>query len=59
MMFVTFVIISDIDGCISQPCKNNGTCIDLNNNYECLCKAGFNGNHCTKSKCDVLLLDSV
>lgn len=45
-------IFSDVDECLSQPCKNNGTCVDLINDYKCLCVDGFNGTNCTNSKLD-------
>lgn len=41
---------TDIDDCLLDPCKNNGTCTDLVNNYQCDCVAGFNGTNCEDSK---------
>ena len=38
--------ISEIDECATNPCLNNGTCVDLFNNYYCNCSAGYNGSHC-------------
>lgn len=35
----------DIDECLSSPCKNGGTCQNLENNYECTCMEGFEGSH--------------
>ena len=32
--------------CESNPCLNNGTCIDMNNGYLCSCVPGFSGEHC-------------
>lgn len=43
-------IILDINECEVQPCQNNGTCIDLINNYQCDCMDGFNGTNCTTGK---------
>uniref|UniRef100_A0A8W8NH25 Uncharacterized protein n=1 Tax=Magallana gigas TaxID=29159 RepID=A0A8W8NH25_MAGGI len=40
---------SGIDECAEQPCQNNGTCVDLMNDYECYCMDGFNGTDCTKN----------
>lgn len=40
----------DIDECASQPCQNNGTCIDLINGYQCNYTDGFNGTTCTDGK---------
>ena len=39
-------LLSDIDECHSDPCKNDGTCKDLVNKFVCICKAGFAGAMC-------------
>uniref|UniRef100_A0A914W2T8 EGF-like domain-containing protein n=1 Tax=Plectus sambesii TaxID=2011161 RepID=A0A914W2T8_9BILA len=36
----------DIDACSSSPCENNGTCIDLENSFHCMCMVGFIGQRC-------------
>ena len=36
----------DIDDCASHPCKNNGTCTDRVNGFNCSCAPGFNGTQC-------------
>ena len=52
--------LADIDECASSPCKNGGTCIDLNaewtssssgftEGYACQCKAGYTGDQCETS----------
>lgn len=46
-----FNIIADINECASQPCKNNGTCIDLINEYKCYCTNGYIGTNCTNDTC--------
>lgn len=46
----SLLIISDIDYCAELPCQNNGTCLDLLNDYNCMCLNGFNGDNCTISK---------
>lgn len=35
--------------CDSSPCKNGATCINLYNDYECTCMAGFTGRSCDVS----------
>ena len=41
---------NETDECtMFKPCKNNGTCIDLVNDYECMCYEGYEGKNCTVS----------
>eukprot|EP00794_Sanderia_malayensis_P003874 gene3874-4417_t len=35
-----------IDECASNPCLNNGTCINGVNNYTCVCASGYAGIQC-------------
>ena len=48
----TCIIISfsDIDECEENDCKNNATCRDGVNSYNCLCLPGFTGNVCQTGK---------
>ena len=39
-------LLSDINECHSDPCKNDGTCKDLVNKFVCICKDGFVGAMC-------------
>ncbi|XP_035265912.1 coagulation factor VII-like [Anguilla anguilla] len=34
------------DPCLDNPCKNNGTCIYMDNSYQCQCPEGFEGKYC-------------
>lgn len=36
----------DIDECLSNPCRNNGSCVDLVDGYKCLCPNDTNGDNC-------------
>lgn len=36
----------NVNECKSNPCINNGTCIDAENNYFCTCMPGYSGTHC-------------
>lgn len=36
----------DINECGSNPCKNEGQCVNELNGYKCKCKTGFNGTNC-------------
>ncbi|XP_042333974.1 protein crumbs homolog 2 [Sceloporus undulatus] len=36
----------NVDECISQPCQNGGSCVDLVNSYECHCLPGYSGVEC-------------
>uniref|UniRef100_A0A0N5A395 Cadherin n=1 Tax=Parastrongyloides trichosuri TaxID=131310 RepID=A0A0N5A395_PARTI len=37
---------AQIDTCYENPCKNNGTCQSLENDYFCQCLPGFTGKNC-------------
>ena len=34
----------DRDECLSEPCQNNGTCVDGSNGFRCNCLPGYTGN---------------
>src|SRR6185295_14897439 len=36
----------NIDECLSEPCLNNGECVDGDNRYTCQCLPGFTGDNC-------------
>ncbi|XP_023267421.1 protein eyes shut homolog [Seriola lalandi dorsalis] len=36
----------DTNECSSNPCQNQGDCVDGVNSYSCDCKMGFAGHHC-------------
>ena len=38
--------ILDVNECATNPCQNNGTCIDGVNEYNCNCVAGYTGTEC-------------
>ncbi|XP_072514094.1 coagulation factor X [Salminus brasiliensis] len=40
--------------CLTNPCKNNGTCIYLDNSYICQCLEGFEGKYCQEVFQDTL-----
>ena len=48
--FLLSILVAEIDECASNPCSNNGTCVDLLNDFYCNCSAGFNGSHCEIGK---------
>ncbi|XP_053377701.1 neurocan core protein-like [Mercenaria mercenaria] len=36
----------ELDMCSTSPCKNNGTCVEVGDNYTCSCSDGFKGRNC-------------
>ena len=44
----------EIDNCASNPCSNNGKCVNAKYGYECECKDGFIGDNCDQeiNECD-------
>lgn len=47
---------ADMDECASSPCAQGGTCIDLDNGFECLCPPQWAGKTCKIGKKDARLL---
>lgn len=43
---ISLVYISDTDECASSPCAQGGTCIDMENGFECLCPPQWTGKTC-------------
>ncbi|XP_045164200.2 brevican core protein-like [Mercenaria mercenaria] len=41
----------ELDGCSTDPCKNNGTCVEGADNYTCSCNDGFRGRNCEEAAC--------
>ena len=44
--------ISDVDECSATPCKNDGVCTNLVNDYSCKCTARFEGKDCSNGTCN-------
>jgi len=45
---VCCVCATEIDECMSDPCQNGGTCVDLINGYECRCTDEYTGVNCDR-----------
>ena len=41
----------DTDECAADPCVNAHECIDVDEDYECLCLPGYSGKDCEVSEC--------
>uniref|UniRef100_T1HCE3 Uncharacterized protein n=1 Tax=Rhodnius prolixus TaxID=13249 RepID=T1HCE3_RHOPR len=37
--------------CLSSPCQNSATCIEIGQKWNCLCPSGFLGDMCERSVC--------
>lgn len=37
---------TNIDDCAVNPCNNGGSCIDLVNDYMCVCSLPYTGQNC-------------
>ena len=40
------ILLVDIDECASDPCMNDGTCLDQVNMFECQCADAYYGDSC-------------
>ena len=46
----TFQFLSDVNKCSSNPCQNEGVCMDGVNSYTCQCRDGYSGANCETSE---------
>ena len=46
ILSVTVPFVAEINECASNPCLNNGTCVDKINSFNCTCPGGFIGIRC-------------
>lgn len=40
------MLVSEPNKCHPNPCKNGGSCTELEFDYECTCPHGFHGKSC-------------
>lgn len=45
-----WLVVTDINDCLPNPCQNGGTCVDGINTFSCICLQGFSGGTCATSK---------
>ncbi len=43
---VCCVVWAEIDYCESEPCINDGECMDTGTGYTCVCPEGYTGTNC-------------
>ena len=41
--------VTDRNECLSAPCLNNGTCVNTQGSFKCLCPPGYEGEFCQTS----------
>jgi len=39
--------------CLTNPCHNGGSCVNVGETFECICRKGFTGKKC-KGECSIL-----
>ncbi|XP_052797145.1 collagen alpha-5(VI) chain-like isoform X1 [Mya arenaria] len=49
----------DINECASDPCENDGTCLDRLNYFECVCPIGYYGRYCETAICQPIMADVI
>jgi len=45
-----YIMTSEIDECLSNPCRNGASCEDFVSYYMCACPVGYTGTHCERGK---------
>ena len=50
VLFAILYVFADINECDSNPCENDGACMDMEDGYKCKCESGFNGTRCEMGK---------
>lgn len=38
----------DVNECLTSPCQNGGTCLNMAGSYSCACAQGWKGKNCTE-----------
>ena len=57
VLIILALLVSDINECAPEPCKNGGKCVDGDNSYICNCVLPYRGDTCEEGKF-LLLQDS-
>ena len=47
MCAVNVIIITDDNGCDTDPCDSNASCTDTDSSYICTCNEGYTGDGMT------------
>lgn len=42
-------IVLDVDECLSEPCINAVSCVNLAGSYQCRCRRGWTGKDCDRN----------
>ena len=51
-----YICVTEIDECKSNPCLNDGECVNRVAGYVCTCGSFHSGKHCEIGKVRIILL---
>ena len=49
-IFCHMLCLTDTNECSSDPCQNGALCVDVQNQFNCVCAVGFEGIYCETGK---------
>lgn len=43
-------MFTDVNECLTTPCRNGGTCLNMAGSYSCACSQGWKGRNCSEGR---------